>query len=218
MSLFLVPTPIGNKDDFTLRAIEVLKRAHTIIVEEFKESSRQLRSIGISGKTLEPLNEHSTPEDYQRLLNLCQNQEVALVTDCGTPGFCDPGGQLVGLCRKANVRVTALPGASSLMTTLSLAGRRLDQFLFRGFLPAERVAREKSWQELKQIKVPIIIMDTPYRFKKTLQECSDFFSSHQVLVTANLTQESEEVFEGAAKNAPDFFKSEKAEFLLVIYP
>src|SRR6476619_2648658 len=99
MSLFLIATPIGNDQDISLRSLEILKDAKTIILEEFKESTRFLRAHGISGKTYEQLNEHSKPEDFKRLADLCAAEDVALITDCGTPGFCDPGADLVRECR-----------------------------------------------------------------------------------------------------------------------
>ncbi len=136
MGLVLVATPIGNDQDISLRALEFLKQADTIILEEFKESTRFLRAQGISGKTYEQLNEHSTPEDILRLTQLCAEKEVALITDCGTPGFCDPGADLVRECRKKNISVKTMPGPSSLMAMLSLSSQRLDQFVFRGFMAA----------------------------------------------------------------------------------
>lgn len=218
MSLYIVPTPIGNSKDFSLRAIEVLTAVDVIIVEEFKESSRQLRSVSIQNKKLEQLNEHTNKEEIQRLLDLCKTQNVALISDCGTPGFCDPGGQLVGLCRKNQISVIGLPGPSSLMLALSLIGKRINQFLFRGFLPAENISRDKEWQKLKKIQIPIILMDTPYRLKKTLTECLNYFPQNQVLLCLNLTQKEEWVMEAKVKDILPLLPYEKAEFILIILP
>jgi 16S rRNA (cytidine1402-2'-O)-methyltransferase len=219
MSLTMVATPIGNPQDITLRALEILKSAEVIIVEEFKESTQILRAHGISGKTFEQLNEHSTPEDLERLVKLCLEKKVALITDCGTPGFCDPGSQLVKLCRNKNIKVETAPGASSLMSLLSLSSKRIDHFLFRGFLPAENESRKKAWLELSQINQAIIMLDTPYRFQKTLSELDLYLPNKQLLVGINMTQADELVLEGIAKtilNHPALPK--KAEFMILIYP
>ena len=218
MGLILVPTPIGNAADMSFHAREVLNSAPLIIVEEFKESSVWLRAHGISGKKLERLNEHSTQEDLAALLELCRQAEVPLITDCGTPGFCDPGADLVRLCRDSGISIKALPGPSSLMTLLSLSSRRLDEFVFRGFLPAENTAREKAWQALTKEKRAIIVMDTPYRYEKTLLELEKHFADRRMLVTSDLTQNTEQVLEGLATHIRSRVKEKKAEFMVLIYP
>ena len=218
MSLILVPTPIGNAADMSFRAKSVLENASTIIVEEFKESSVWLRAHGITGKSLERLNEHSTPEDLRRLLELCRSQDVPLITDCGTPGFCDPGADLVRLCREAGISVQALPGPSSLMTLLSLSSRRLDEFVFRGFLPAENSAREKEWLRLRGEKRAIIVMDTPYRFEKMQAELELHFPERICLIAMNLSQENERILEGKPAALKRIEKEKKAEFLVLVYP
>ena len=161
MGLILIPTPIGNAQDLSFRAKEILQASPVIIVEEFKESSVWLRAHGITGKQLERLNEHSTAEDVTELSRYCLEQNVVLVSDCGTPSFCDPGFQLVQACRKENIKIQSSLGASSLMGLISLSSERIHQFYFRGFIPAENIAREKEWQTknagltAKQIQVLI---------------------------------------------------------------
>lgn len=215
--LYIVATPIGDTGEITLRALEILKSCETIICESTKETSKLLRAHGISGKKYEVLDEHSTPEAVQDLLLLCQRQDVALVSDCGTPGFCDPGTDLVRLCRQKNITVKSVLGPSALMGLLSLSGQRLDQFLFRGFLPAENEARKRSLQELTKEKRAIILMDTPYRLKKTLQDMKDFFSDRRFLLTLNLSQPDEQILEGKIDNLISGLKHEKAEFMLLIH-
>jgi 16S rRNA (cytidine1402-2'-O)-methyltransferase len=216
--LILVPTPIGDASDMSFHAREILAAAPVIIVEEFKESSVWLRAHGISGKRLERLNEHSTPEDLKALLQLCREHDVPLITDCGTPGFCDPGADLVRLCREAGIGVKALPGPSSLMTLLSLSSRRLDEFVFRGFLPAENQAREKAWQDIAKEKRAIVLMDTPYRFEKTLLELEKHFPQRVILVAADLTQPTEQILEGRPAQVRAQVREKKAEFMVLIYP
>lgn len=217
MSLTLVATPIGNMQDIGLHALDVLKSADLIILEEFKESTVVLRTHGITGKKYEQLNEHSTKEDLSRLVELCRTQNVALITDCGTPGFCDPGADLVALCRREKIAVKSVPGASALMTLLSLSSERLDQFIFRGFLPAENVAREAGWKELKKEKRALVLMDTPYRFQKMLQELGLHFPERKALILIDATQETEKVLEGKGRELAAMELPKKAEFMLLLY-
>lgn len=216
--LYLVATPIGDNSEITLRALEILKKCPLIICESTKEASKLLRAHGITGKTYEVLDEHSTLEDKKNLVPLCREQDVALVTDCGTPGFCDPGADLVRLCRQARVPVKSALGASALMGLLSLSGQRLDEFLFRGFLPAETESRRKALQELSKERRAIIIMDTPYRLKKTLADMKEFFSKRKFLLTLNLSQETEQTIEGSIDDLLSQLKMDKAEFMLLVYP
>lgn len=219
MALWLVATPIGNSKDISERALECLKNAETIILEEFKESTTFLRSHGISGKKYEQLNEHSTADDIENLAKLCAEKDIPLITDCGTPGFCDPGADLVRACRKNKIAVRTLPGPSSLMAILSLSSVRIDQFLFRGFVSAETEQRKKDWQELVKEKRAFIMMDTPYRLQKTLQELKEFIPNRKCLLALNLTAENEILIEdtgakiSTAANIPS-----KAEFILLVYP
>jgi len=218
VALYLVPTPIGHLNDISLRGLQILKDSDAIILEERKEGTRFLRSHGISQKEYFELNEHSTKEDLQKLMELCRTKKMALITDCGTPGFADPGADLVALCRQEKIEIIALPGASSLMTLLSLSGVKLTEFLFRGFLSAENELRKKQWQELKSEKRALVLMDTPYRLEKTLQELETFLPNRKCLLAMNLTQENELVLEGPAKKLIEKNPFKKAEFMLLIYP
>jgi 16S rRNA (cytidine1402-2'-O)-methyltransferase len=218
MALYLVATPIGHKDDISLRGLEILKRVTTIILEERKEGTAFLRSHGIKEKNYLQLNEHSTKEDLEDLAEVCRKQDVALITDCGTPGFADPGADLVRLCRKQKTQVVSIPGPSSLMLLLSLSGRKIEQFIFRGFLSAENEMRKKQWLELKKEKRAIILMDTPYRLEKMVSELNEYLPERYCLLTINLTQETEAVLEGKPKEIKDQLKHKKAEFMLLIEP
>ena len=122
MSLYLIAIPIGNPGDISQRAITALKEAEIVIGEERREVSKLLKSLGIEGKRLELLNEHSNDTDVFELRELCRVHAVALVSDCGTPGFCDPGARLVAACRATEVTTAPVPGASSLMCLLSVSG------------------------------------------------------------------------------------------------
>ncbi|AHZ83499.1 16S rRNA (cytidine(1402)-2'-O)-methyltransferase [Bdellovibrio bacteriovorus] len=216
--LYVVATPIGDVSEISLRALEILKNCDVVICESTKEASKLLRAHGITGKSYEVLDEHSTPEDKAALVPLCAEKTVALVSDCGTPGFCDPGADLVRLCRQKNVPVKSVLGASALMGLLSLSGQRIDEFVFRGFLPAENEARARALKDLTKEKRAIILMDTPYRLKKTLNDMKEHFAQRRFLLTMNLSQEEEIVLEGPIDKLIGGLKADKAEFMLLVYP
>lgn len=217
MSLKLVAISIGHPEDITLRALSVLRAAEIIILEERKEGSAFLRQHDIKNKEYYQLNEHTAPDELQKLAELCEQKDVALITDAGTPGFCDPGADLVRLCRQKNIPVESLPGASSLMTLLSLSSQRLDEFYFRGFLPAETEARQKEWTKLQSEKRAFVMLDTPYRLQKTLDDIEKHFPQRQFLLALDLTQPTEQVLEGTIKKIRPQVKAQKAEFLILFY-
>lgn len=218
MALELIATPIGDAGDITLRAIETLKAADVVIGEEFKEVSKLLKSLGIEGKKLEVLNEHSREEDVRDLAELCKTQRVALVTDCGTPGFCDPGARLVAVLRTLGISTRPVPGPSSLMCLLSVSGSDLRQFLFRGFLPVDKDERARAMSELARERRPVILMDTPYRLGRLLSELAEKFPERRVLLGCDFTQNTETVIEAKASALPQLVGERKAEFILALYP
>lgn len=215
--LYVVATPIGDVSEISLRALEVLKAADVIICESTKEASKLLRAHGITGKTYELLNEHTTPDEVKALGEICATKNAALVSDCGTPGFCDPGAHLVKLCRQKKILVKSVLGASALMGLLSLSGERIDQFVFRGFLPAETEARRKALQEIQKEKRPMVLMDTPYRLKKTLGDLQEFFPRRRALLVLNLSQEEERIIEGTGEQLLKQLPFDKAEFMILLY-
>ncbi|MBT4761523.1 MAG: 16S rRNA (cytidine(1402)-2'-O)-methyltransferase [Bdellovibrionaceae bacterium] len=216
MSLSVIATPIGNLGDISYRSVEILKAADLIIGEERKVVSKLIKHLSLGRKEIELLNEHSDQEDLDFLLNECRIKTIALVSDCGTPGFCDPGALLVKACRKAGIKIDILPGASSLMSFLSGCGERLDQFFFRGFIPAKNELRLIELQKLKKINEPIILMDTPYRLTKTLEDLCAHFPSKKIIIATDLTKEAEVFAQGSPKQLLSQFKGQKLEFILAI--
>lgn len=217
MSLTLVAVPIGNIEDITLRALKILKSAELIIAEEHKPLFQLFKSLDLPRpEKHELLNEHSQKHDIDFLLKECEHKKVVLITDCGTPGFCDPGAELVMACRKKKIPVTSIPGASSLMMILSLSGIDLKEFYFRGFIPAKKELREKELLEIKKSKIPVVLMDTPYRFQTTLEDLKRVMPDKLCTLGMDLTADSEKVIqvpcrELKAKSLPD-----KSEFILIV--
>lgn len=220
--LTLIATPIGDYDEITLKALKSLKEATIIICESTKETSKLLRHHGISGKSYEVLDEHSTNEDLNKYTELCKTQNVALVSDCGTPGFCDPGSELVEKCRKENIPITNCLGASSLMGLISLSGVRLNEFLFRGFIPQETMARNQAWKEIRDElnlkKRPYVLMDTPYRLQKMMTEVETHVSDCHLVLATDLGTKEEQILSGSPAHVQKKMTKTKAEFMILIKP
>jgi len=218
--LYIVSTPIGHPKDITLRALELLQEADYIIGEEQRIASTLLKKLNIPNKELYLLNEHSTENEVEELVELCLKSRVALISDCGTPSFYDPGYQLVKLCRQKNIPIVAAPGASSLMTLLSLVSQKVTQFYFAGFLPADSEQRSAQFKKLKINQEALVLMDTPYRLLKLMTELDQNFKKRKILIGLNLTQEQELVLEGTATEileSLNYRGIEKAEFIILIY-
>lgn len=218
MSLTLVSVPIGNPEDITLRALNSLKEAELYIGEERKPMFRLLKELGVATpKVFELLNEHSTSEEIMQLAKKCQETKTILMTDCGTPGFSDPGSELVKHCRQLNIPVTANPGASALTTFISLCGVHLTTFHFEGFLPRETEARERRLKEIANFKLPIVLMDTPYRLKKILEESKKYLSNKKFVLGMDFTKENEQVLTGSIQSICKSYDGQKHEFMLLVY-
>lgn len=218
MSLYVIATPIGPNEDLSTRARRLLAATPVVIGEDFKNTSRFLKQSGIKEQRIEILNEHSRERDFIELVELCRTQEVSLISDCGTPGFCDPGAELVKRCRQDGISVRGIPGPSCLMSFLSVTGHRIDQFLFRGFLPAEAGQRKQAIDAIKSSPCAVILMDTPYRLQKILSELNVAMPSARLVLGADLTTDEETVLEGTAQEILARLGKDKAEFVLMILP
>lgn len=218
MSLCLVSTPIGNIEDITLFALRQLREADVIIAEERKPLFQLFRDLELPRpENFHLLNEHSDLEELQELLELCKTRQVALISDCGTPGFCDPGADLVRLCRSNKVKITVAPGASSLMCLLTLSGLQLKEFHFQGFLPAKNELRQKALKSLQSLREPVVLMDTPYRLHKLLEELKKWTPDHQIALGLKLTHPDQEFITGTVRQLRLESLPKKCEFILLIW-
>ena len=215
--LYVVATPIGNAGDITTRAIETLAHADVILCEEHRNGSRLLKSLGIAKPLLE-LNEHNEAERIQEvLLMLAQGQTLALISDCGTPVFSDPGKKLLQLLYEMNIAVTPLPGASSLMAALSVCPFDLEEFLFIGFLPVKTDQRRKKLSQLKYSNYPLVLMDTPYRMQRLLEEVQQSFGKKQnIFLACDLTMPEERLYLGPVDEILPRIQNRKSEFILIL--
>ncbi|NMB61628.1 MAG: 16S rRNA (cytidine(1402)-2'-O)-methyltransferase [Chloroflexi bacterium] len=217
--LYIVATPIGNLQDMTLRGIDALKQADRVICEERKIGSTLLKQLAIEKKTLVELNEHNEETLAQELaLALAKGEILALISDCGTPAFADPGALLVQYAMEYGVDVIPLPGASSLMALLSVIPVPLKEFYFAGFLPRKEEARRGKFNQLVRMRIPIVIMDTPYRLDRTLQDIQQFFGKgRMVTIGLDLTTVNEKIYHKPVGEIHKVLNGKKAEFILVIH-
>jgi 16S rRNA (cytidine1402-2'-O)-methyltransferase len=218
-TLFLVATPIGNLNDMTFRALEVLRTVDVIVCEERREGQRLLHHFSID-KPLETLNEHNEAAATHTILQILQSgKSLAVIADCGTPVFSDPGQMLVQRAVERNIRIVPVPGASSLMPALTISGFPIDQFLYYGWLSPKKERRRAELRQLQQERRTIVLMETPYRLGVLLRDLADTFGeSRRCCLAFNLTMPDERVFRGTAAGLyRDLGKTEqKGEFVLVI--
>ncbi len=198
-TLYLVATPIGNYDDMSIRALDILRQVDLIVCEERKEGEKLLRHFGIT-RPLEQLNEHNeAAATFHVLEHLKAGRSAALISDGGTPVFSDPGRLLVGRAIESSVRTVPVPGASSLLPALTVSGFAIDRFLFYGWLSPKKERRRGELRRLQQEKQTIVLMDTPYRMLTLLRDLADCFGDRRrICIAYNLTMPDEQVFHGTA--------------------
>lgn len=217
--LYLVATPIGNFEDITLRALNVLRSVDLVVYEERREGERLLRHFQIQ-KPVETLNEHNeAAASFNILTHLQQGKAVALVSDCGTPVFSDPGRLLVRKAIEQDIRIVPVPGASSLMPALTVTGFTIDQFLFYGWLSPKKERRRAELRQLMNERRTIVLMDTPYRLIPLLRDLAEAFGpSRNICIAYNLTMPDEHLFHGSAEKLyQELSRRElKGEFVIVI--
>ena len=217
--LYIVSTPIGNYEDITLRALRILKECDFIICEEFKEARRLLSHYKIQ-KELFSINEHNENENANDLLlKLLEGKTAALISDCGTPLFSDPGHLLVDLALQNRIDVIPVPGASSLLTALVGSGLDFEKFYYYGWLSPKKDIRRKQLLDLRKRKETIVLLDTPYRLKSLMEDIVKLLGSNIPCVLAfELTKENEKFYRGNTGNILNVVDREKlkGEFVLII--
>lgn len=217
--LHIVSTPIGNYEDITLRAIKVLKEVDFIICEEFKEARRLLSQYQIE-KELVSHNEHNEEESSQEIISrLKKGETAALISDCGTPLFSDPGKYLIQNCISEKIELIPVPGANSLLPALVGSGFSLDKFYYAGWLSPKTEIRKKELNRLKTIKELIVIMETPYRLKAILTDLEKIFSpATHICVSFDMTLATERYYRGTIPTILKTVEEQKlkGEFVLLI--
>ena len=216
--LYIVPTPIGNLDDITLRAIKVLSDADFILAEDTRTTAFLLKHLGIEKKLYShhKFNEHATSASVAEAIG--EGRSVALVSDAGTPGISDPGFLLVRTCVEAGIEVETLPGATAFVPALVQSGFPCDRFCFEGFLPQKK-GRSKRLQELSQETRTIIFYESPFRVEKCLEQLAETFGQERkVSVSRELTKKFEQTVRGTLAEVAEYFREHepKGEFVIVV--
>lgn len=218
MAKLIVPTPIGNLDDITLRAVEVLRRVDFVLAEDTRTTSFLLKHLGIEQRlrSHHKFNEHATAQLVAE--TIAAGRDAALVSDAGTPGISDPGFLLVRTCVEAGIEVETLPGATACIPALVQSGFPCDRFCFEGFLPQKK-GRAKRLQALADEERTMIFYESPYRVVKCLEQLAELFGpERRVSVSRELTKKFEQTLRGTIAEVLDRFRASepRGEFVLVV--
>ncbi len=216
--LYLVPTPIGNLKDITLRALEVLKSVDEIAAEDTRTSLKLLNHFEIK-KSLFSYHKHNEQGKSLDIINKLKNGlNIALITDAGTPGISDPGSVIVERCIEEEIEFEVLPGATAITTALVYSGLDTTKFMFRGFLPRENKDRNPVIDEVKNVRDTIIFYEAPHRLLNTLEYLKENLGDRKIAVCRELTKLHEEIYRGKLSEAIEFFTEgrPRGEFVLVI--
>ena len=219
--LFIVATPIGNLKDITLRALEVLKAVDYILCEDTRVTGKLLNHFEIS-KKLVPFNDFNEDKKAQAVINdLMLGQNIALVSDAGTPLISDPGYKLVRACIHQGIAVETIPGPSSVIAALTISGLPPDKFTFVGYLPKKDSKRKKLLEDLKRsreiVRSTIIAFESPFRLLKTLEDINEVFGDIEIVVCRELTKMHEEVKQEKISESITYFSKNipKGELVLL---
>jgi len=219
--LYLVATPIGNLEDITLRAIEILKKVDLVACEDTRTSNKLLANYGIK-KKLTSIHQHNEKDKTEFLINeLINGKSIAYLSDAGTPAISDPGAYLVNQAIKLGIKVSPIPGSSSLVAAFSVAGIESTQFQFYGFLPNSPSKAKKSIKVIYNQPLPTIIFESPHRILKTLSLVRDIFGpEHTIFVARELTKIYETIYKdnvlSIIERLEKYPKEQKGEFVIIL--
>jgi len=216
-TLYLVATPIGNLADITLRALEVLRRVDCIAAEDTRRSRKLLSHYDIHAPVVS-YHSHNMDRQGDRLLErLGAGQDIALVTDAGTPGISDPGAALVSRAVEAGLEVEAIPGATALVPALVASGLSPHPFAFMGFPPRRTASRKRFFEACKTLPMTLVLYESPRRLGKTLEDILDCWGDRRVAVARELTKKHQECFRGTVKEAlARYREGARGEITLVV--
>ena len=217
-TLFLCATPIGNLGDMTPRVVETLQNVDLIAAEDTRNSIKLLNHFDIH-TPMTSYHEYNKVEKAKQLVGQMLNgQNIALITDAGTPAISDPGEVLVAMCQESGVTVTSLPGPAACITALTLSGLSTRRFCFEGFLPAEKKERRTILEVLKNESRTIIMYEAPHHLVKTLEELYEALGERRITLCRELTKKFETIFPTTLEGALEFYKTEepRGEYVLVL--
>ena len=214
--LYIVATPIGNLEDITLRAINVLKDVELIAAEDTRHTLKLLNHLEIS-KPLISYHRHNEDFKWDFLTKkLQEGTNIALVSDAGTPGICDPGEEIIKKCIENNIKVIPIPGACAMINALIASGISTKEFTFLGFLPLNKKLRKEKMEEIKKETKTLILYEAPHKLEATLNDLKDIIQNRKIVLARELTKIHEEFIRGDIKDIIKNVKDIKGEFVLII--
>ncbi len=217
--LYLVPTPIGNLSDASPRSIETLQKVSLVLAEDTRNTGKLLNLLGISNK-MKALHAHNEHQQIDYIINLLSaGEDIAMVTDAGTPGISDPGYLLVHACHENEILVTCLPGPTAFVPALAASGIASDKFFFEGFLPQKK-GRKTRMEFLSTLEYTFILYESPYRLIKCLKEIVSHCGGERVICVAReISKLHEEIIQGKAENLLLNYENRpsiKGEFVIIV--
>ena len=217
-TLYLVATPIGNLQDITLRALETLRTVDLIACEDTRHTRNLLNHFRVSNRVIS-YHEHNEQERAEELADrLVQGESIAIVSDAGTPGICDPGFRIVQRAIEIGAQVVSIPGAVAFVNAAVVTGLATDSLFFGGFLPSKKGERRKRLEEVRDFPATLIFYEVPHRLAKSLADCFEIFGNRRAAVARELTKLYEETVRGSLSElAAHYSKATvKGEIVLVI--
>jgi 16S rRNA (cytidine1402-2'-O)-methyltransferase len=216
--LYIVPTPIGNLEDITIRALRILKEVDLVLAEDTRQTVKLFQHYQIQ-KPLQSYHQHNEHKVFQNLVSeLKSGKQIALVSDAGTPGISDPGFLIIRECVKEGIAVDCLPGATAFVPALVKSGLPCDSFCFEGFLP-EKKGRQTMLKKLAEEERTVVFYESPHRILKTIAQLIEFFGAdRQASISRELTKVFEETVNGSLQQILEHFTNGtiKGEFVIVI--
>lgn len=214
--LYIVATPIGNLEDITLRAINILKNADIIAAEDTRHTLKLLNHFEIS-KPLISYHRHNEDTKTEVLIKeLINGKNIALVSDAGTPGICDPGEEIIKECIEQNIEVIPIPGACAMINALICSGISTKEFIFIGFLPLNKKLRKEKLEEIQKANKTLILYEAPHKLESTLKDLSTILEDRKIVLAREITKIHEEFIRGDIDFLIEKSKEIKGEIVLII--
>ena len=214
--LYVVATPIGNLEDITYRAINILKSVDIIAAEDTRHTLKLLNHYEISKHLISYHRHNEEIKSGELIKELKEGKDIALVSDAGTPGICDPGEVVIKKCMEEEIKVVPVPGACAFVNALISSGLNTDTFLFLGFLPLNKKNRKQKLEQIKESTQTTIIYEAPHKLQSTLKDLEEFVSDRNVVLARELTKIHEEFIRGNIKEIIEKSKDVKGEMIILI--
>ena len=215
-NLYLVATPIGNMEDITLRAINILRNVDIIAAEDTRHTLKLLNHLEISKPLISYYRHNEDIKSDVLIQKLKEGKNIALVSDAGTPGISDPGEEIVEKCIDEGINIVPIPGACAMVTGLIASGLDTKQFTFYGFLPMNKKLRKAKLEEISKNKNTILIYEAPHKLASTLNDLKEYLGNRKITVARELTKIHEEFVRGTLEDIESKISNIKGEFVLVI--